>query len=51
MSNSIRAKYFWPEIEGDVNKMVESCEACQVHQRAQQRGPNRESPIGRPLST
>ena len=41
MSNSIRAKYFWPGNEGDVKKMVESCKACQLHQRAQQREPNR----------
>ena len=34
MSNSIRANYFWPGFEGDVKKMVESCEPCQVHQRA-----------------
>ena len=41
ISNSIRAKYFGPGIEADVKRMVESCEPCQLHQRAQQREPNR----------
>ena len=31
ISNSIRAKYSWPGIKGDMKKMVESCKTCQVH--------------------
>ena len=31
MSNSIRMKYFWPGIEGDVKRTVEACLACQMH--------------------
>ena len=38
MSNSIRAKYFWPGIEADVKRMVEP---CQLHQRAHRRKPNK----------
>ena len=41
MSNSIRAKYFRPGIVADVKRMVEACEPCQLHQRAQRREPNR----------
>ena len=41
MSNRIEAKYFWPGIEADVKRMVEACESCQLHQRAQRREPNR----------
>ena len=41
MSNSIWAKYFWPGIEADMKRIVEACEPCQLHQRAQQREPNR----------
>ena len=40
MSNSIRVKYFWPGIEGDVKKTVEACLACQKHGQSQQREPN-----------
>ena len=39
--SNIRAKYFWPGIEADVKRMVEACEPCQLHQRAQEREPNR----------
>ena len=39
MSASIRAKYFWPGIEGDVKRLVEACEPCQIHGRAQAREP------------
>ena len=33
--NSLRAKYFWPGIEGDVKRIVEGCESCQLHMRSQ----------------
>ena len=45
MSSSIRVKYFWPEIEGDIKKTVEACLACQKHGQSQ-----RGSPTGRPSS-
>ena len=41
ISTSIRAKYFWLGIEGKVKRMVESCEASQMHKMDQQREPNR----------
>ena len=41
MSASITAMYFWPGIEADVKKMVEACEPCQLHNRAQSREPHR----------
>ena len=37
ISTSIRTKYFWLGIEGNVKRMVESCEACKMHQLDQQR--------------
>ena len=30
MLASLRAKYFWPGIEGDVKRIVEGCEPCQL---------------------
>ena len=41
ISESIRAKYFWPGIKKDVKTLVEACEPCQLHQRRQQREPRR----------
>ena len=41
MQASIRAKYFWPGIEADVRRVVEACEPCQLHNRAQRREPHR----------
>ena len=38
---SIRAKYFWPGIEGEVKRLVEACEPCQLHNRAQRRDRHR----------
>ena len=35
MQNSLRAKYFWPGIEGDMKRIVEGCEPCQLHMRSQ----------------
>ena len=40
-SNSIRTKYFWPGIAADVKRLVEACNPCQLHRRAQQRELNR----------
>ena len=41
MQNSLRAKYFWPGIKADVRRIVEGCEACQLHMRSQARDPHR----------
>ena len=41
MDASIRAKYFWPGIESDVKKLVETCEPCQLHMRGQTGEPIR----------
>ena len=41
MQNSLRAKYLWPGFEGDVKRIVEACEACQLHMRSQARDPHR----------
>ena len=46
MQNRLRAKYFWPGIEADVKRIVESCEACQLHVRS-----NARDPTGPPWST
>ena len=51
MLASLRAKYFWPGIEGDVKRIVEGCEACQLHMRSQARDPHRLSleRVSRPM--
>ena len=41
MLASLRAKYFWPGIEGDVRRVVEGCEPCQMHMNSQARDPHR----------
>ena len=41
MQGSLRAKYFWPGIEGDVRRIVEGCEPCQLHMSSQARDPRR----------
>ena len=41
MLASMRAKYFWPGIEKDVRRVVESCEPCQLHMNSQVRDPHR----------
>ena len=41
MQNSFRAKYFLPGIEANIKRIVESCEACQLHMRSQARDPHR----------
>ena len=41
MLASLRAKYFWPGIEGDVKRVVEGCEPCQLHMNSQARDPHR----------
>ena len=41
MLASMRAKYFWPDIEKDVRRVVESCEPCQLHMNSQVRDPHR----------
>ena len=41
MLASLRAKYFWPGIEGDVKRVVEGCEPCQLHRNSQARDPHR----------
>ena len=41
MSNSIRIKFFWPDIKRDVKKTVAAYLACQIHDPSQQREPNR----------
>ena len=51
MLASLRAKYFWPGIEGDVKRLVESCEQCQKFMRSQARDPYRLSleRVSRPM--
>ena len=44
IKNSIRAKYFWPGIEADVRRVVEACELCKLHNRAQSREPHMPAP-------
>ena len=41
MLASLRVKYFWPGIEGDVRRVVEGCEPCQLHMNSQARDPHR----------
>ena len=48
MLASLRAKYFWPGIEGDVKRVVEACEPCQLHMNSQARDPHRRT--GQPSS-
>ena len=51
MLASLRAKYFWPGIEGDVKRIVEGCEPCQLHMKSQARDPHRLSleQVSRPM--
>ena len=39
--DSLKAKYFWPGIEKDVRRVVESCEPCRLHMNSQARDPHR----------
>ena len=41
MLASLRAKYFWPGIEGDIKRIVEACEPYQLHMPSQARDPHR----------